>query len=174
MAIVKPLETKAGARRRLSISSPANLEEIGEIEVQTPEDVRAAVAKARQAQKSWGALSFDERGKYMMRALSVLLERQDEFIKAIQRDTPKPCADTMQMDIFAVCDALHYYAKRTSKILRTEKKSLHGVMALSKQLRIVYRPVGVVGVISPWNAFDQVVYSATSSGVPHCMKCWRG
>jgi len=151
MAIVTPVETPPGNRRRLKIASPANLEPIGEIEVQTAHDVRLIVEKARQAQRSWGALSFEKRGRYMLRALKVLLERQDEFITTIQRETPKPCMDTIQMDIFAACDALHYYAKRTSKILRTEKKPMHGVMSLSKQLRIVYRPVGVVGVISPWN-----------------------
>jgi acyl-CoA reductase-like NAD-dependent aldehyde dehydrogenase len=151
MAIVTPVQTPQGARRRLCVSCPATLEPIGEIELQTGQDVHAIVAKARRAQSSWGALSFEERGQYMMKALKVLLERQDEFIATIQRETPKPCIDVIQMDIFAACDALHYYAKRTARILKTEKKSLHGMLSLSKQLRIVYQPLGVVGVISPWN-----------------------
>ena len=151
MAIVTPVQTPSGARRRLLLSSPATLEPIGEIEIQTAEDVHAIVERAREAQRSWGALSFEDRGQYMMQALKALLERQSEFITTIQRETPKPCIDVIQMDIFAACDALHYYAKRTSKILRTEKKSLHGALSLSKQLLIVYQPLGVVGVISPWN-----------------------
>ena len=77
MAIVKPLKTAPGARRRLSIASPATLEPIGQIEVQTVEDVRAAVQKAHQAQPAWAALSFEQRGEYMLRALKILLERQD-------------------------------------------------------------------------------------------------
>jgi len=55
------------------------------------------------------------------------------------------------MDIFSGCDALNYVAKRAPRLLRPRKRKLHGLMRITKQLRIVYRPLGVVGVISPWN-----------------------
>jgi len=87
----------------------------------------------------------------MLRALKVLIERQDEFIDTILRETPRPRMESIQMDIFAACDSLHYYARKTARFLRPEKKKLHGVLGFSKTLRIVYRPLGVVGVISPWN-----------------------
>jgi len=151
MAIVTPVEGHPGTRRRLRLSSPATLEPIGEIEVQTLEDVCAAVERARKAQPAWAALSFKERARYMMRALEILLERQEEFIKVILAETPKPRTQAILMDIFATCDSLHYYAKNTEKLLRPEKRRLHGMLAFTKKLRIVYQPLGVVGVISPWN-----------------------
>ena len=89
MAIVTKLDTPEGARRRLQLASPATLEPIGEIECLTPEDVRGALETARKAQEPWAKLSFKERGKYMMRALGVLLENQDEYIDVTLSETPK-------------------------------------------------------------------------------------
>ena len=58
MAIVKKLETPAGQRRRLQLISPADLEPIGEIEALTPEDVKAALVKARAAQQILSQLNL--------------------------------------------------------------------------------------------------------------------
>lgn len=151
MAIVTPVETPAGARRRLRLSSPVTLEPIGEIEVQTAEDVRAAVETARKAQPAWAALSFKERAQYLKRALKTLHERQDEFIDVIESETGKARSDTIMVEIFAASDALHYYAKNTAKFLRPQNKRLHGVLDSTNKLRIVYKPLGVVGIITPWN-----------------------
>ncbi len=151
MAIATPVKNPKGGRRRLNIISPANLEPIGEIEVLTREDVRTAVEKARKAQQAWGALSFQQRGKYILKARDILVKRQDEFVATIQRETPKPVNDVLMMDIMCCCDALHYYAKKTARILRTETKPLHGPVSMIFQLRIVYQPLGVIGIISPWN-----------------------
>jgi succinate-semialdehyde dehydrogenase/glutarate-semialdehyde dehydrogenase len=151
MAIVKPIETPSGARRRLGLASPATLEPIGEIEVQTPEEVAAAAARAREVQPAWGALPVKERARYLLRALDTLVERQDEFIDVIVRESGKPRMEAILIDIFAACDALRFYARRAPKMLSPEWKRLHGLLALAKRCRIVYRPLGVVGVISPWN-----------------------
>ena len=151
MAIVKRLDSASGDRRRLQLSSPATLEPIGEIECATPDDVRAALEAARKAQPAWAALSFKERARYMLRALEILLDRQDEFIDVILSETPKTRTEALMMDIFASCDSLHYYAKNAAKILKPQRIRLHGLLALAKKVTVVYKPLGVIGVISPWN-----------------------
>ena len=151
MAIVTPIDTLPGERRRLRLASPASGETIGEIEVQNAHDVAAALKAARKAQPEWAERSIQERARYLMRALDVLVERQDEFIEVVLRESGKPRSEALMMEIFVACDALTYYAKHAKEVLRTEKRSLHGVMRFMKQLRIEYRPLGVVGVISPWN-----------------------
>ena len=151
MAIVTPLETPDGARRRLSLSSPATLEELGEIEVQNAADAAAAVERARKAQIDWSALSVGERSRYLLRTLQVLLDRQDEVIDTVIKETGKARTEALQMEVYAVGDALNFYAKNAESILRTEKRKLHGMLRFMKRLRVVYRPLGVVAVISPWN-----------------------
>ena len=151
MAIVTPLETGASGRRRLALASPATLEPIGEIEVQNADDVAAAVERARKAQVDWGALPVNERSRILLRALEVLLARQEDVLSTVIRETGKPRTEAIQMEVFAVGDALNYYAKNAERILKTEKRKLHGLIRMMKKLRVVYRPLGVVGVITPWN-----------------------
>jgi len=152
VAIVTPVDVGPGERRRLALANPATLEPLGEIEVQTAEEVRAAVESARKAQPEWSALSFPERARYLRRALAILLERQDEFVDVVVSESGKPRSEALMMEIFASCDALSYYAKHSARILSPQKVKLHGMLRLMKRCRVVYQPLGVVGVISPWNA----------------------
>ncbi len=87
----------------------------------------------------------------MNRALKVLLARQDEIVDTVVRETGKARSDAMSMEIFAAADSLCDYAKNARKLLRTRKERVHGLMGIAKQLRIVYRPLGVIGIITPWN-----------------------
>ena len=150
MAIVESLEATNG-RRRYGVRSPATLEPIGEFECATAADVCAAVERARVAQAAWARLSFDERAAYLYRLLAQFVERQDEVIEAVIAETGKPRAEAISMEVYAPCDAIAYYAKHAGRILRTRRRRLHGVMRLMKTLRIVYQPLGVVGLITPWN-----------------------
>jgi succinate-semialdehyde dehydrogenase/glutarate-semialdehyde dehydrogenase len=151
MAIVQPLDAAPGARRRLGLKSPSTLEPIGEIEVQTADDVREALERARKVQPAWAALPVEERARYLTRALKRVIERQDEIIETVLRETGKAPSEALSMEIFASCDVLSYYAKRAAKFLRPEKRRLHGVLRFVKKLEVVHRPLGVVGVITPWN-----------------------
>ncbi len=151
MAIVTPVPTPPGARRRLALASPATGQPLGEIEVATADDVQAAVAAARRAQPAWAALPVAERAKVLWRALDALLARQDEYLRVIEAESGKPRLDALMIEIFAACDALAYHAKRAARHLRPERRRVHGLVGLMKRLHVIYRPLGVVGVISPWN-----------------------
>ena len=151
MAIVTKLDNSEAGRARLRLLSPANKQPIGDIECMTPADVQQALEAAKQAQPAWAALSFKERGAYVMRALDYLVNHQDELVDISLQETPKPRAEALMMDIFAGSDALHYYAKNAEKILKPERASLHGIVGIGKKCTIHYKPLGVVGVISPWN-----------------------
>ncbi len=149
MAVVEPVEAPGEGRRRLRLRSPATLEPIGEIEVEPPEAVRAAVDRARKAQREWAALPFRERGRILLRAVDLLLERQDRFVEVIVRETGKPPAEALAMELFPACDALTFFARRAERILADRRVPLH--LLRTKRLRVVYKPVGVVGIITPWN-----------------------
>jgi len=151
MAIVTPIETPEGSRRRLLLSSPATGERLHEITVANADDVRAALERARKAQPAWEAQGVEGRVRILRRALAHLVAKQDEFIDTIVRESGKPRTEALMMGIFSGCDALNYVAKRAPRLLRSRKRKLHGMMRITKQLRIVYRPLGVIGVISPWN-----------------------
>jgi acyl-CoA reductase-like NAD-dependent aldehyde dehydrogenase len=149
MAVVEPLPEVPGQRRRLRLRSPATLAEIGEIEVHTAEDVRAALEHARKAQPHWAEAGFEERGRVLRRAVRVLLDRQDEFVATIARETGKPEFEALSAELLAGCDALEFWAKRARKVLAERTVPLH--LMKTKKLRLSYKPLGVVGIITPWN-----------------------
>lgn len=149
MALVELLPGSPNGRRRLQLKSPATLEPIGEIEVATADDVRAAVESARKAQPAWAEASFAERAGYLRRAVRVLLAREDEFAAAIARETGKPEVEILATELVAACDALEFYAKRAKKLLADRTVPLH--LMKSKKLRLVYKPLGVIGIVTPWN-----------------------
>jgi len=149
MAVVEPLPDASGGRRRLCLRNPATLEPIGEIEVQTADDVRAAVERARKVQPTWAALGCEERARYLRRAIRVLLAREAEFVETIARETGKPEFEVISAELVAACDALEFWAKRARRILAERSVPLH--LLKTKKLRLVYKPLGVVGIITPWN-----------------------
>ena len=149
MALVEPLAGSSNGRRRLQLKSPATLEPIGEIEVATAGDVRAAVECARKAQPAWAEAGFRERATYLRRAVRVLLAREDEFAAAIARETGKPEVEILATEILSACDALEFYAKRARKLLADRTVPLH--LMKNKKLRLVYKPLGVIGIVTPWN-----------------------
>lgn len=148
MAIVQPVESGGGSRR-LRVSSPATSEVLGEITVTSPLEVRAALVTARAAQVGWAACSFAERAAVMRRAVKLLMERQEQFIAVIQGETGRSHFETLMMEIFPACDALTYYAKNAAQVLTDRRPSMH--LLKTKKLLITYRPLGVIGIITPWN-----------------------
>jgi len=150
MAIVERIEAATPAeRRRLRLSNPATLAPLGEVEVASPDDVRAAVLRARKAQPAWAELPFSERGRVLERAARLLAARQDEFVAAIVAETGKPAMEALATEVITACDALQFYAKRAGRILADRTVPVH--LLKNKKLRIAYRPLGVVGIITPWN-----------------------
>ena len=149
MAVVAPIEPAPSGRRRLRLSHPATLEWIGEVELHTASDVSRAVERARKAQPQWAELGFEQRGRFLQRAVQQLVERQDEFADVIVRDTGKPRMDVLATEILGSCDAMTYYAKRAARVLATRTVPLH--LLKTKRLKVLYRPMGVVGIITPWN-----------------------
>lgn len=150
MAIFEPVDT-SGPRRKLRLTSTVTLEPIGELECATPEDVRSAVERARKAQSDWAKRSIEERAEVMWRLNDEFVNRQDEIIEAVIEETGKTRTDAIAMEVFSVCDAITYYAKNAKKFLAPEKRRVHGLMGFAKRLKLVYRPLGVVGLITPWN-----------------------
>lgn len=150
MSLYEPIES-TDSRRHLQLRSPVTLEPIGELVCANTEDVAEAIRRAREAQPAWAATPMKERAAIVERALKIVLARQDEIIDTVVKETGKARTDAMSMEVFSVADQLCYYARNAEKFLAPRKRKIHGLMGLMKQLRIVYKPLGVIGLITPWN-----------------------
>jgi acyl-CoA reductase-like NAD-dependent aldehyde dehydrogenase len=149
MAWLEPIPATESGLRRFRLKSPVTLEPVGEFDAQPEAEVRAAVERARKAQPAWAGLDFDARGRFLRRAVAHLIERQDEFVDVIVGETGKPRVEAFAAEIVASCDVLTWYAKRARRVLADRSLPVH--LVKNKKLRISYRPLGVVGIITPWN-----------------------
>lgn len=150
MAVVEQLEGAGPGRARLRLANPSTLATIGEFEVQDAADVRAAIERARKAQPAWAELSFEERGRHIERTIRVILERQEDIIDVIVAETGKPRVEALGAELLPACDAIQFYAKRAKHILAERKIPLH--LLRTRKLKITYKPLGVVGIITAWNS----------------------
>lgn len=152
MALITLEKGEAGAdERSYELRSPATREVIGSFTAASTEEVNDALARARRAQPAWAALAPETRAGYLRRALANLVDRMNDIVEVICRESGKPATEALMIDVFAAADSLSYYAKNAEKFLSPERRQLHGVLRLTKKLEVHYQPLGVVGVISPWN-----------------------
>jgi succinate-semialdehyde dehydrogenase/glutarate-semialdehyde dehydrogenase len=71
------------------------------------------------------------------------------MLDVLVRETGRSRVETIMMEILAACDSLSYHAKHAERILADEERPLH--LLRNKRLVVTYRPLGVVGIITPWN-----------------------
>ncbi|MGB8507605.1 MAG: aldehyde dehydrogenase family protein, partial [Pyrinomonadaceae bacterium] len=147
----QPADTPADTPREIISRDPATGEELGRVPVRTMDEVAAAVSRARAAQKRWGALSFRERGEVVMRAREIVLREMDEIAELISRETGKPVVEAVSMELTPTLDLMRYFAKTAARMLKPERLDIGLYALMGRTSRIVYRPMGVIGIISPWN-----------------------
>jgi acyl-CoA reductase-like NAD-dependent aldehyde dehydrogenase len=141
----------ATAVAHLESFNPATGESIGSVPVTPPEQVQAVVDSVARVQPAWGQLTLEARGRYLERAVEVLLDESDEIRDLIVREQGKPRNEAFSMELLPTIDALGWIAKAGAEILSEEKVSMPQLFLKTKRSAFVYEPLGVIGVISPWN-----------------------
>ncbi|HYP50783.1 MAG TPA: aldehyde dehydrogenase family protein, partial [Pyrinomonadaceae bacterium] len=131
--------------------NPATNEEIGRVPVTSAENVQIAVEKSRAAFLKWRATSFKERARIVMKAREIILAEMEEIARLISDESGKPVAEALSMEIAPVLDLMQYFSKNAAKILKPEKINIGLYRALGRYSKIVYQPLGVVGIIPAWN-----------------------
>lgn len=131
--------------------NPATTEEIGRVKKFSADEVFEVVERSRKAQKIWQETSFPARRRVVMKAREVILAEMDEIARLISDETGKPVAEALFMEIAPILDLMQFFAKKTEKMLRPERINLGPLGFTGRSSKIVYKPLGVVGIISPWN-----------------------
>ena len=130
---------------------PATGEEIGRVPLTLPEEVARAVGRARAAQNAWAAQSFGDRGRIMMQARRIILKELEEIALLIARETGKPASEAIAMELTPSLDLMQYFAGKTETLLERERINIGLYGLMGRMSYVVYKPVGVIGIISPWN-----------------------
>jgi acyl-CoA reductase-like NAD-dependent aldehyde dehydrogenase len=136
---------------QLESFNPATGELVGTVETITPAQVQGVVDEVAEVQPFWAQLSLEDRGRYMRRAADVILEEIDEIAELLTREQGKPRTESYTMELLPTVDLLHWCADEGPEILADEKISYPQLFLKTKRSFFSYEPIGVVGVIAPWN-----------------------
>ncbi|HEX6228325.1 MAG TPA: aldehyde dehydrogenase family protein, partial [Solirubrobacterales bacterium] len=131
--------------------NPATGELVGSVGTITADQVQGVVDDVARIQPAWAELSLADRARYMRRAADALLDESDEIAELLVNEQGKPRTEAYTMEVLPTIDALHWCAKAGPKILADEKVRMSQPFLMSKKSRFSYEPIGVVGVIAPWN-----------------------
>jgi acyl-CoA reductase-like NAD-dependent aldehyde dehydrogenase len=145
------MDNRAVAAPEIISHNPSTGEEIGRVPLMSASAVFEAVARARAAQPAWTALSFRQRARFVLRAREIVLDRLDEIATLISRETGKPVTEAISMEIVPTLDLMHYFAENTQLLLDQRSIDLGQYNLMGRSSYVVYKPLGVIGIISPWN-----------------------
>ncbi|MEX0767331.1 MAG: aldehyde dehydrogenase family protein [Microthrixaceae bacterium] len=122
---------------------------ITEVEEMSSEQVLQAVERARKIGTAWSSLTYKERTRHLLKVRDQLLNSAESLVDTICAETGKQRAEAVTTELMAVCETIGWYAKNGARALQPQSVS-PGVMAHKKAWKR-YEPLGVIGVISPWN-----------------------
>ncbi|WP_309032997.1 aldehyde dehydrogenase family protein, partial [Streptomyces alfalfae] len=131
-----------------TIVCPADGTEVGVVAEATAEDTGRAIAAARRAfdDGRWSSVPAPERGDLLLRVAARLRERKDEFARAESLDTGKRLVESeIDMDDIAACFA--WFGKNAAE----QAGRIVDAGDLAVVSKVVTEPVGVCGMITPWN-----------------------
>jgi succinate-semialdehyde dehydrogenase / glutarate-semialdehyde dehydrogenase len=135
-------------RKTAPVLAPFTGGVIGTIPVGVPADVDEAIRRARQAQLGWAARRPSSRGAVLVRFHDLLLDRREEALDLIQLESGKARRHALE-EILDTALVARHYGFRAAKYLRVRRRA--GALPGLTMTREYRQPVGVVGIISPWN-----------------------
>ena len=149
MSLAEQLDGAPRAPETFESTAPASGAVVGVFPVHGPDDVRAAVDRARAAAATWAGLGFDGRRTRLAAYRGYLARRVHELADLVHRENGKPHADAI-LEITLTVDHLAWAATHARKVLGPRRVS-PGLLAANHAAWLEYQPLGVVGVIGPWN-----------------------
>ena len=133
---------------RINVSAPATDEPFASIPACESADVAAAVERAREAQSAWADRSPADRAAVVDRFGDLVLDHREELLDLTQLETGK-ARRTAAEELLDVPMTCAYYADTGPDLVDEERR--RGAFPGATSARVTYDPVGVVGVIAPWN-----------------------
>lgn len=132
-----------------SSHNPVTQEIVGTYPIVTKEEVFVRVAHARTASYKWQALGFNARKKILLEWSTLIIKRIDQIAQLISLETGKPVNDA-KLEVTIAVSHLGWAARHAESVMRTSFRR-PGLLLANMSATVERSPMGVVGVIGPWN-----------------------
>jgi acyl-CoA reductase-like NAD-dependent aldehyde dehydrogenase len=139
----------AAAHGTFDTLNPATGQVIAAFPLCGREDAHRAVERAREAAGWWAGLGWRERRRRLLDWKSHLTRHMDELAEVVHEENGKPVADA-KLEIILTILHVDWAARHAQKVLGPHRV-FSGLAAMNHTSTVEYQPLGVVGVIGPWN-----------------------
>lgn len=129
---------------------PSTLQHLGTAPAMGKEQVEALCAKAAKAQKSWSTTTYTQRRMVLRTIQKYILEHQEDICRVCARDSGKPKVDALLGEVMTTCEKIRCINVNGEEWLQKSYRPV-GPMMMHKTAYVEYVPLGVLGVIAPWN-----------------------
>lgn len=137
-------------RTELVAISPVDGSRIGSYPICEEAEVAAAIARGRQAFSVWGTTPARDRLGRLGRLRGAIVDDLDGIVARLVAATGKPELEALAGDVMTTVDFIAYYEQHAERFLASEERPGHW-LAPRSDFRVDYEPLGVIGIISPWN-----------------------
>ncbi|WP_153720730.1 aldehyde dehydrogenase family protein [Sporosarcina cascadiensis] len=129
-----------------AVLNPANGEELAQVPLSTAEDVEKAAAAAKKAQKKWALVPAPKRADYLYEIGRIMKDRKEHLAQVLTKEMGK-VVEEARGEVQEGIDMAYYMAGEGRRLFgETVPSELQDKFAMS-----VRAPIGVVGLITPWN-----------------------
>ena len=140
-----------GTGAEIPVENPATGEVIAHVADMRADKIAELATLARAAQPGWQALGFDGRARVLSRLRKWLMDNADEVVETLVSETGKTYEDANLIELLYAGGALSYWTKHAGRFLADERVSVRTLAVTGKKMITRYEPVGLVGIIGPWN-----------------------
>ena len=131
--------------------NPATGEVLERFAKTPPASLPEILNRSRTVQREWAAVPIHARCKLLNTVREKILASRDELAQAVVLESGKPRVEALFADIFVGLDTAAYFSRNAPQLLWPEKVPHHSSAAKAKSGRLIYEPLGVIGIISSWN-----------------------
>src|SRR5947209_3997845 len=135
----------------IPVENPASGQVIATVPELSAEQVHELARRGRAAQPGWEALGFEGRARVLLRMQKWVLDNAERVVETIISETGKTYEDAQLAEISYAASAFGFWAKNAEEFLADERIRASSPLVLGRKLVVRYRPLGLVGVIGPWN-----------------------
>src|SRR3954452_22062935 len=137
-----------GPREDMEVEQPFTGRPLGWVPKCKPEDMQTATERACTVQAEWARTSFGERRAILLRYHDLILDRQDEILDLLQLESGKARRHAFE-EVLDQALVSRYYANTAERYLKPRRR--RGALPLLPAAYEYHHPLGVVGIIAPWN-----------------------
>lgn len=131
--------------------NPATKAVLGKVPAMGEAEVNKAIETAWKAYEDWQLTSYKKRGRLLLKLHSLIAAQADDLAHLISEEVGKPLPEAYLSELSGPLDTANWLAENCEKLLADQSITLTNPLLSSKQSIIAFEPLGVVGIISPWN-----------------------